>query len=194
MGRSDGYYFALVHAIVLYMKIQTLRLDLVAATIYHIVCELETPDKLSNVLNARVPLGWPPGEYDRGAQEFFKERLAEGGERAIGWYTWYAVRRATNEGDAVVVGACGYTGPPDEQGVVEIGYSVLPEFEGRGYATEMAVALTHHAFSYEQVRLVIARTDPTNVPSQKVVQKAGFEPGGVDSETSKLRFEKKRYA
>src|SRR5215213_7207919 len=35
-------------------------------------------------------------------------------------------------------GRCGFTGPPGEDGTVEIAYCVAPEHRGKGYATEAA--------------------------------------------------------
>src|ERR1044071_6302171 len=37
-----------------------------------------------------------------------------------------------------VVGTCGYTGPPDVAGQVEIAYFTFPAYEGQGYASGMA--------------------------------------------------------
>ncbi len=45
-------------------SIHTQRLVLVAATLEHIVTELEDPSRLGPLIGARVPEGWP-GEYDR---------------------------------------------------------------------------------------------------------------------------------
>ena len=46
-----------------------------------------------------------------------------------------------------LVGAGGYFGPPDADGTVEIGYSVLPEWQRHGYATQMTEALVNNVFS-----------------------------------------------
>ena len=34
-----------------------------------------------------------------------------------------------------VIGGVGFKGPPDEDGMVEIAYGIVPAFQGRGYAT-----------------------------------------------------------
>ena len=44
-------------------------------------------------------------------------------------------------GTATVVGDIGFMGPPDAEGVVEVGYSVVPDRRRRGYAGEALVAL-----------------------------------------------------
>src|SRR6185503_12468520 len=103
------------------------RLTLIASTLAYVRTELESPDQLATLLGAVVSTDWPTGEYDRNAMEFFRGRLEEGGEEVEGWYGWYAVRDADEEGPRALVGAGGYFGPPDAEGTVEVGYSVLPE-------------------------------------------------------------------
>lgn len=79
-----------------------------------------------------------------------------------------------------VVGQCGFKGPPDAEGMVEIAYGVNPEEEGKGYATEAAQALTDYAFSHQPVRLVRAHTLPLPNASTRVLTKCGFRHvGGI---------------
>ncbi len=156
------------------VKLSTNRLDLIAATLDHICAEIEAPERLASLLNAQVETGWPPGEYDRDAQEFFRDRLKEGGEAAIGWYGWYAIQRGTSDRSSVLVGTGGYFGPPSEVGTVEIGFSVMPAWQGLGYATEIAEALIENAFTDMRVRKVIAHAAPVNLASCKVLEKSRF--------------------
>jgi [ribosomal protein S5]-alanine N-acetyltransferase len=156
------------------LKLSTHRLDLVPATLDHINAELEAPEHLAALLGAQVESGWPPGEYDRGAQEFFRDRMKEGGADVVGWYGWYAIMRGTMNHPSVVVGAAGYFGPPSPEGAVEIGFSVMPEQQGFGYAIEMAGALVEHAFADGRVNKIIAHTTPANVASRKVLERCGF--------------------
>lgn len=157
------------------MRLSTNRLELVAATLDHVCAELESADRLASLLGARVEPGWPPGEYDRDAQLFFRDRLKEGGASATGWYCWYVLRHGTPAQAPVLVGACGYFGPPREEGIVEIGFSVLPAWQNRGYATDSARLLVRNAFADRRVREIIAHTTPMNVASCKVLEKCGFK-------------------
>ena len=83
-----------------------------------------------------------------------------------------------------VIGSVGFKGPPDEDGMVEIAYGIVPTFQGRGYATEAAEAGFAFAFENRQVRLVRAHTLPTPNASTRVLEKCGFERIGeiVDPE------------
>jgi len=169
--------------------LSTDNLELIAATPEHLTAELESPGSLASMLNALVEPGWPPGEYDRNAQEFFLERLKEGGPDAAGWYTWYAVMRGNQTGPSTLIGAGGYFGPPSSDGTVEIGFSVMPSWRGHGYATEIAGKLTEHAFTDIRVKKVIARTVPENMASRKVLEKCGFSFVCINEETGHNRFE-----
>ena len=82
------------------------------------------------------------------------------------------------------IGSCGYKGPPDPEGVVEIAYGVNPEYQGRGYATEAARGLVDFAFGSGRVNVVRAHTRPQNGASTRVLTKCGFERAGevVDPE------------
>jgi RimJ/RimL family protein N-acetyltransferase len=76
--------------------------------------------------------------------------------------------------DGVVIGSCGYTGPPDGDGVVEIAYAIDADYQGLGYATEAALALVAYALERGEVRLVIAHTRPEPNASGRVLTKCGF--------------------
>ena len=76
--------------------------------------------------------------------------------------------------DDAVVGKGGFKGPPSEEGLVEIAYGVDPDHQGKGYATEVAAALTAFAFSSAKVRMVQAHTRPEANASTRVLTKCGF--------------------
>jgi [ribosomal protein S5]-alanine N-acetyltransferase len=81
--------------------------------------------------------------------------------------------------DERLVGFGGFAGPP-EDGVVEIGYEIGPEFRGRGYATAAARALVAKAAA-AGVDTVIAFTRAEENPSTGVLRRVGF---GVTGEAA----------
>ena len=74
-----------------------------------------------------------------------------------------------------MIGAAGFVGPPDSEGVVEMAYGIAPEHQRRGYATEAAAALVAHAFGDARVKTVCAHTKPDSEASMAVLKKCGFE-------------------
>jgi RimJ/RimL family protein N-acetyltransferase len=94
-----------------------------------------------------------------------------------------------------VVGGCGFKGPPDRDGAVELAYGIDPAHRGLGYATEAAAALTEFAFADGRVRLVRAHTKTDNGASARVLLKCGFVRIGevVDPEDGLVcRWERRR--
>ena len=85
-------------------------------------------------------------------------------------FTLYQVREASS---GLAVGGIGFFGPPDDDGVVELGYGLVAAARGRGYATEALVGALGIAAAHG-ARLVRADTEPANTASQGVLTKAGF--------------------
>jgi [ribosomal protein S5]-alanine N-acetyltransferase len=83
-----------------------------------------------------------------------------------------------HESSGTAVGSCGFKGPPDAEGMVEIAYAIAPEHQGKGYATEAAAALVTYAFGSDAVRLVRAHTLPMPNASTRVLTKCGFQKVG----------------
>jgi RimJ/RimL family protein N-acetyltransferase len=65
-----------------------------------------------------------------------------------------------------------------ERKIVELGYFVLPAARRRGFATTIARALAHHAFSLG-VERVAAYVNVDNAASERVLERAGFTHEGV---------------
>ena len=101
---------------------------------------------------------------------------------------WYAPWRMTRKGDSVSLGDLGFKGPPREK-AAEIGYGVLPEYEGKGYTTEAVQAMAEWAFGQEDVVFVEAETEPDSKASQRVLEKCGFQPDGEGAEGPRFVLE-----
>ena len=74
----------------------------------------------------------------------------------------------------LVIGLCGFAGSPTEDGCVEIGYSIVPDYQRKGFATEAAQALTDFASENGNVRKVCAHTLAEINPSTRVLEKCDF--------------------
>jgi [ribosomal protein S5]-alanine N-acetyltransferase len=172
------------------IKYSTKRLDLIAADLELINAELNSINRFAEILSVNVDAGWPPGEYDRGAQEYFRDQFIKYGEEIIGWLGWYVIKRPEQSESAVLIAAAGFFGPPDDLGCVEIGYSVVPAYRGKGFAVEIVDALIEIARKDPRVKKIIARTNEDNIASQKVLENNGFIYKGK-TEEDKLLFEKK---
>ncbi|HEY1434857.1 MAG TPA: GNAT family protein [Thermoanaerobaculia bacterium] len=167
---------------------RTARLELTAATIALSEAELSDRVEFSRLLAAAVPAQWPP-ESAADALPLFLGWLREHPDWA-GWLGWYAVR--TDGGQRVLVAGGGFLGAPDDHGMVEIGYSVLPAFQRLGLATEMVAALSAWAFAQPAVRRIEADTDRGNAGSWALLTGAGFVEIGDGREPGAARLRRER--
>lgn len=97
--------------------------------------------------------------------------------------------------EGMVIGLCGYKGPPSEDATVEIAYGLAPAYRGRGYATEAAQELVTHAFTSGLVRRILAHTLPESNASTRVLARCGFAHLGevIDPEDGLVwRWERKQ--
>lgn len=169
--------------------IRTPQLELVAATEAQLRAELEGREAFAAALGARVPDGWPPelyGEHGTAAARWVLDRMAEQPlERRF--FQYYFLLVEADEA-RTLVGVGGFKGAPVE-GAVELGYEVLEQFRGRGFATEATAGMLSFAFAQPDVNLVAAQTLPHLAPSIGVLQRCGFRLTGAGDALGVIRFE-----
>jgi len=86
---------------------------------------------------------------------------------------------------SVLVGTCGYyRGYARNNG--EIGYILRPLYRGRGIMTETVKLIVAFGFDTLKLDTVVAYTDPENLGSIAVLQRAGFKK--VKSEHADFKF------
>jgi RimJ/RimL family protein N-acetyltransferase len=88
--------------------------------------------------------------------------------------------------DGIAVGGIGFHGPPQD-GVLEVGYGVVPAVRGRGVASGALRLILGLAVELGGIRKVYGRTTEDNVDSQRVMLAAGMTPAGRDRDL--LNFE-----
>lgn len=166
--------------------IHTRRMTLVPCTHESLRADLEGKEALGRALGAAVAESWPPDLYDADAVRWTLDRLqaTEPGTESLWGY--YFVWRTAAQG-AVLIGVGGFKGPP-AVGRIELGYSIVAEYQRQGFATEAVLGMLQFAFAREDVEEVIAETLPELVPSIGVLDKAGFRLTGAGSEEGVIRY------
>jgi RimJ/RimL family protein N-acetyltransferase len=86
---------------------------------------------------------------------------------------WVQLSVEEREGGRLV-GDVGLSPAEGEQGVIKVGYTVSPPFQGRGYATEAVAALVGYAFDRLGADVVRAYASANNLPSIRVAEKVGM--------------------
>lgn len=171
-----------------FTTISTPRLELLRATLELAECEALNRERFAEMLGVPVPPLWPPPLNDEQSQQYSINRLRKEGENDF--HGWYILLREPRQ----VIGNCGFKTAPRD-GVVEVGYSIVPDFQRRGYCTEAIRTLISRAFTHASVQRVAAETLPNLWPSLRVMEKCrmrfigyGAEEDGVRT----VRYEVKR--
>jgi RimJ/RimL family protein N-acetyltransferase len=162
------------------------RLELIAATREMLEAE-EDLERLGQHLRAFVPANWPTPLYDSDARQYFLGVVRENPD-AVGWTAWY-ILLLDDMGKRTLIGAVGACGLPDSDGKIVIGYSLLDQFHGKGYATEALRGFLDWAKRGPSLRKVVADTFPQLTPSIRVLEKNGFVRSGAGTDEGSIRFE-----
>jgi [ribosomal protein S5]-alanine N-acetyltransferase len=99
-----------------------------------------------------------------------REYISTGGRDAYARRTLYVAARKE---DGAPIGICSLV---KREGLdeVDLGFAILSEFRGRGYATEAAAWTLACARELHGLRRLVAITTPDNDPSARVLEKLGF--------------------
>lgn len=89
-----------------------------------------------------------------------------------------------------ILGAVG-AGEHDDLHETEVFYQLLPEARGKGYAVEAAKAVTKWALDNYDIPYIIGTAVVDNIPSQKVLEKCGYEL--VDIKTLLVHITNQKY-
>jgi [ribosomal protein S5]-alanine N-acetyltransferase len=141
---------------------------IIAASIESLEAEELGGDAVAAVLGVMAPATWPPDYNDANTRAWMRDMLRQhSGEPGYG--SWYII------GGGRLAGIAGYKGPPDADGEVEIGYSVIESERRKGYAKGAVTLLVTRAFRDRRVAAVIAETIPALAGSQAVLDRCGFK-------------------
>jgi RimJ/RimL family protein N-acetyltransferase len=168
------------------LTIHSKRLDLVACDLRLIELALENRRELARELDAVVPRTWPPAVMVD-VLDMHLARLESDPQLADGWLSWLMIVRDTPEG-RVLVGTVGFSGRPDSTGTLRIGFSIIPEYEGRGLVTEAARALIEWAFQQPRVERITAEAYIQHDAYIHVLERLGMVPGEMGTHPGCVQY------
>jgi RimJ/RimL family protein N-acetyltransferase len=116
------------------------------------------------------PAEWPT--EDRHVLELRRRQIGEGVD-----HRWL-LRAVVTRDEPAMVGRIGFHGPPDPNGMVEIGYKIDAQYRRQGYGFECAERLIAAAERLPQVTVVRASIAPDNVPSLRIAERLGLQRVG----------------
>src|SRR5271163_1458757 len=170
--------------------ILTPRLELIAITLEMIRAGFARSPDFATLVNAEIPDGWPPEDWDDHAYEYVVDKMTRY-PKSHGWGRYIALKPQPG-GRRILIGTCGATLPIELNDDPEIGYGILPAWQRRGYASEAVAALIAWIFSHPHVRSVNAQTFPHMQPSLGVMTRNGLQFVGPGPEEGTVLYRKWR--
>lgn len=121
-----------------------------------------------------------PADLPQQLSNFVRYRLRQLDEdpSIVHWLARAMVLTDDN-GTRRAIGTIGFHGAPDEQGRLEIGYRVEPEYRRRGYTSEAVRAMLDWAATEHGIHRFIASVRPDNAASLGLVAGFGFAQTGT---------------
>jgi len=113
--------------------------------------------------------GWDRTDPEGVRAEIKEMATREPGEPG-GWVQFSVEERTSG----LLVGDVGLSPADGEPGVIKVGYTSAPIYQGRGYATEAVRALVDYLFGTMEADVVRAYADAENTPSIRVMEKTGM--------------------
>ena len=165
--------------------ILTPRLDLIPITPEALHSEQANDHRLAQIIQATIPENWPPADWE---PHVFTTLLAqyEKHPRQVAWHRYLTLRNPDQT--RTLIGAAGAFWRETAPNECEIGYSVLPPWEGRGLATEAAQALIAQIRLDPGIESILAHTFPHLAASIRIMEKCGLIPDGEGEEPGTIRY------
>jgi RimJ/RimL family protein N-acetyltransferase len=126
---------------------------------------------LCRLLGVAEPADWPPLFHDADSRGWFLRKL-EADPSFAGWLGFYVIAEIGER--EVLAGSAGFKGPPNPEGMVEIGYSIVESLQRRGIASAAIAQLIDSAFADPRVETVTAETPVAFAASRTLLEKCGF--------------------
>ena len=160
------------------MTFQTPNLILAAHLPRHLRALIRGVEEFENTAGLKVADGIRDQLLSASAE--FLERI-QNAKQPDPWRFGFAIIHKT---DNTLIGICGFSGQPDENGIAEIAYGIAPVYQGQGFATEAARALIEFANADPRVKKICAHTLAETNASTRILEKCGFKRAGesVDPE------------
>lgn len=163
----------------------TARLALIAITPERLASEQAGVEHFCKAIDCDVPAAWPPEHWEPHVFDVLREQHTRYPEQAA-WHRYVALMRP--DGTRLLIGTLGAFWRPESPQECEVGYSILPQWESNGYATEGVLALLELIRQDARITSAIAHTFPELKGSIRVMEKCGFEFEGTGQEAGTVRY------
>jgi RimJ/RimL family protein N-acetyltransferase len=168
----------------LFVPLETDRLTLYPSSLEGERAILQGADAVERVTGFQVAPGWPGSDWLE-----VLPSLLEMYEAQPDWCAWN--RNIVHREDRTLIGGVGCVCPPQEDGVVSLGYCIVPHYRRQGFATEAARVYLRWLQTQSSVRTIRAECLTDNTASCRILERIGMRNVGFfhDEEGYKVRWE-----
>ncbi len=166
--------------------LETEHLRLVPFTLDLMKATLTDKARLAQLCGARIPEDWPQPDLAE-ALPAIAQDMEKYPERA----SWDGI--IIHKADNTIIGDMGLMSGPNEEGIADVGYSIIPAYRNHGYATEMLRELLAWAFEEAGIKKITADCLETNTGSIRVLEKAGLHCIGHDKDLLKWEVDREEW-
>ncbi|MBN2286002.1 MAG: GNAT family N-acetyltransferase [Tissierellales bacterium] len=154
------------------MYLETERLLLVPLSLEELRRAVESKMQLAEELGYQLF----SDELDEKMKQIYETKITKI-EKDPEHYLFYTFWQLVLKEERIIIGEVGFKGLTEESGVIEVGFGTEERFRNKGYMTEALSELIKWAFNQKKVAItkITASTLSDNLPSQKVLQKAGLK-------------------
>lgn len=166
-------------------ELLTARLALIAVTAKTLHSEKAADGQLGDEIQCAVPANWPPVDWEPHVLDMLLTQF-DRDPTQLGWHRYVGLVKP--DGSRLLIGSVGAFWRESLPAECEIGYTILPPYEGQGLATEAAQALLDHLRRHGRLTSVVAHTFPRLAGSIRVMEKCGFVPDDHGEEPGTVRY------
>jgi ribosomal-protein-alanine N-acetyltransferase len=154
--------------------LQTPRLTIVPFTAELAEAAIKGKSALEKYLGVSVATGWPIPDLAEALPEFVAMLRAD---PLLAEWMGSIIHRE----EKILIGDMGFKSRPNEDGVAEIGYGIVPIYQGKGYCFEAVSSLVAWGWQQPELKKITAECDPNNFASIRVLEKLGMKRAGVEN-------------
>ncbi|MBV1758874.1 MAG: GNAT family N-acetyltransferase [Dethiosulfatibacter sp.] len=153
------------------MYIETERLYLLPLTLDEMKRALQSKTQLANDLGFQLF----SEELDERMIQVYEAKIDKM-EKNQENYLFYTFWQLVLKDEKIIIGEVGFKGLDTKDGMIEVGFGTEERFRNKGYMTEALTELIKWAFFQDKIKIreITALTLSDNIPSQKVLEKAGL--------------------
>ena len=168
------------------MVVKTERLLLVPFSREMAEAALRNRTELQPLFRAHVPDDWPGPDFEE-ILPLVVQWLKED-PLLCDW-----MRVAVHTADRTAIGVLGGGARPDAEGVVEIGYNIVPAYRRQGYGYEAVSAFVDWAFTQSELKRITSNCPDDNRGSMRILQKVGMRQWSYEGSLLHWEITKEQY-